>query len=554
MRSTFLLVVILLLLSTGQAQAINSPTLSNGRDLADSTDCGTIDSLPFTEDFNVDETVGYPTCWSKLGSPYWTFIDHNFPHFSSSCLVLAPTANLQSMAILPALSPNIAANTLQVTFEMYGNMGDTLFVGVTSNTENITSFTMVDTIAVDQFEHDVWIPRTVLFNTYGGDGKYIALFTRAYSYSARYIAIDNLVVEEIPSCVTPKRVSFSQVTDHDALIDWTPQGDESSWDVALIPDGWSPEFAGFTTVGTHPITLPIDGSSVRYRAYVRASCGASGWTSSAPFEAACPPRAFMPYSENFNNFPYGNQLPDCWSLTVGYIETTDHYVYSSEWIPRIKSQTGVSYSNAIEFASWFGNPHEPTVASPAFASDIHNLQVDFKLMSKVTMFAGDIEVGVMSDPRDIGTFEPVQTVSPTSNNSWESFSVSFPNTILSGPGRHIGFRQTGTSSTNPSRIWMDDVVFKIVDSTSVDDRLTDHEIRIYPNPTPGLFHICMNGGGIQRVELIDIYGKTLEAIRVDDNTLTTIDLSPYSAGVYLVRAFTKDGVITKRVYRTDVVR
>lgn len=552
MRNTFLLVVILLLLSAGQAQVVNSPTLSNCRGLVDSTDCGTIDSLPFTEDFNVDETVGYPICWSKLGSPYWTFINHYLPFFGNSCLVLAPTANLQSMAILPALSPNITANTLQVSFEMYGNMGDTLFVGVTSNTENITSFTVVDTIAVNQFEHDVWIPRTVLLNTYSGNGKYIAFFTSADSGSARYIAIDNLVVEDIPSCVTPKRVSFSQVTDHDALIDWIPQGDETSWDVVLIPDGWSPEFAGFTTVGTHPVTLPIDGSSERYRTYVRASCGAgdaSDWTSSAPFVADCPPRAFMPYSENFNNVPYGNLLPDCWSLTVGYIETTDHYVYSSEWIPRLKSQTGVSYSKAIEFASWYGNPHEPTVASPAFTSDIHNLLVDFKLMSKVTMFSGDIEVGVMSDPRDIGTFEPVQSVSPTSNNSWESFSVSFPNTLLSGSGRHIGFRQTGTTSMNPSRIWMDDVVFRIVDSTGVDDRLTDHDIRIYPNPTPGLFLICMNRGEIQRVELMDIYGKTLETIQVDHDTHTSIDLSPYSAGVYLVRVFTKDGIVMKRMIK-----
>ncbi len=70
-----------------------------------------------------------------------------------------------------------------------------------------------------------------------------------------------------------------------------------------------------------------------------------------------------------------------------------------------------------------------------------------------------MEVGVMSDPTDLTTFELVHTITPTHSN-FEEYEVMFSNTTLSGTGNYIAFRHITVSDIY--YYWLDDVeVFPI---------------------------------------------------------------------------------------------
>ena len=71
---------------------------------------------------------------------------------------------------------------------------------------------------------------------------------------------------------------------------------------------------------------------------------------------------------------------------------------------------------------------------------------------------------------------------------------------------------------------------------------------LYPNPTNGQFTIHNTQCTIERVEVMDVYGKLLKTVEVNDNT-TSIDVTNYASGVYFARVHTDKGIVTKRIVK-----
>ena len=71
-------------------------------------------------------------------------------------------------------------------------------------------------------------------------------------------------------------------------------------------------------------------------------------------------------------------------------------------------------------------------------------------------------------------------------------------------------------------------------------------ISIYPNPTSGLLEIhCLLIGNSYSLKLYDVYGKFLLATKMTDS-YTEIDMSSYANGIYLVKIFNEDKIISTR--------
>jgi hypothetical protein len=68
-----------------------------------------------------------------------------------------------------------------------------------------------------------------------------------------------------------------------------------------------------------------------------------------------------------------------------------------------------------------------------------------------------MEVGVMSDPNDLSTFESVQVFSIAQSDIWQEVTVDFRHTAMTGTGKYIAFRQVGTHSSNMA-MWIDNIV------------------------------------------------------------------------------------------------
>ena len=72
----------------------------------------------------------------------------------------------------------------------------------------------------------------------------------------------------------------------------------------------------------------------------------------------------------------------------------------------------------------------------------------------------------------------------------------------------------------------------------------DINVDIYPNPTKGMVYILSEN--IQRVSVFNMFGQMVLDTEINSNE-ATINMSTFSAGVYMVRIATAEGITTKNV-------
>ena len=263
------------------------------------------------------------------------------------------------------------------------------------------------------------------------------------------------MVELSPSCVEPANFSLGTVTPNSALVQWNPLSTEpdNGYDLYFSLNNTAPTETSMPTYNTDEDSFLIDGldEETDYYVWLRTNCSdtdQSEWTGPLSFTTLCAPFTTLPYTENFDTYGTGSDaFPDCWERPVTY----NSYPY-------IVSAYSVSSPNSLRFQSL---TTEATYAvSPAFAEDIHNLRVSFQLKAESITSSGNIELGVMSDPFDISTFETVATIQPE-NTNFNSYVFDLYTTTLSGENMHIAFRH---NSNSDYYYWLDDFKVDLIPS------------------------------------------------------------------------------------------
>ena len=115
-----------------------------------------------------------------------------------------------------------------------------------------------------------------------------------------------------PTCPQPTAPVLVSSSLNDAVIDWTPVGTETQWQVQYGPQGFALGTGTIVTVTAHPYTVPNLTPYSFYQAYVRAICSAgdsSYWTPAVSwntydqgqyiqFDNECPTTGFIDISAN----------------------------------------------------------------------------------------------------------------------------------------------------------------------------------------------------------------------------------------------------------------
>jgi len=259
-----------------------------------------------------------------------------------------------------------------------------------------------------------------------------------------------------PACMTPTNLFADNITTTSANLNWTEHGTSTDWNLKVTTSaafdpttGTGEIFDGAATGNPH--TLSGISENTTYYWYVQANCGGetSEWSLEGEFTSPC--EAFsVPFTESFDTWGTGSDaFPDCWTRPITY--------GTSPIYPSCVSEQSVSSPNSLRFQSALDN--YTCAVTPAFAEDINNLMVSFKLRREGTS-SGVIEVGVMSDPNDVNTFELVETIDPATTGTWINYEIMFNSTTLSGPNNFIAFRQNPTATYY--YYWLDDVTVDVI--------------------------------------------------------------------------------------------
>ncbi|NDJ00028.1 hypothetical protein GWA97_13135, partial [Flavobacterium sp. LaA7.5] len=126
--------------------------------------------------------------------------------------------------------------------------------------------------------------------------------------------IDNVIVEDIPSCPDPTDLTAGNFQPNSADLSWTPGFNETAWEVVVqAPGAGEPTVAGEAVTTDPEYTAGTLTSNTAYEYYVRANCGVddlSNWVGPFQFTTACDPFP-VPFFEGFNS---DSSTQNCWTV------------------------------------------------------------------------------------------------------------------------------------------------------------------------------------------------------------------------------------------------
>lgn len=453
------------------------------------TNCPDKLKLPYFNDFEKYSTgVGIPIpCWHtgnalSTSTSYIPYIYNSSTYAESGSNSLRlygySTTASPAWAATPALDIDNMSNVKVSFYARITTASYRILVGVMDDPEDISTFTVVDSIATSSTSVNELV--TVSLRNYTGTGKHIAFRTPYGTTSAAYI--DDLTIESM-ICGQPFDLELVNATDSSLTVTWdgiTTDG----WEVLLTNAAVNTDSIDYLQDATviysndeiTTSTVTIDGLAVQteYYLYVRPLCGDSEWSDGALFATACAkinPR--IANRETFDNYIGGTTShPDCW--TCANAQST-----SATYVPYIYNSTTYAHSGSNSLRMYgYSTTYSPAwVATPEInTTDMSIVIVNF--WGKPSSASYCLLVGVMDDPNDISTFTVIDSLAPGNTNLAE-YSISLEN--YTGTGKYIGFR---TPYGATSYFYIDDVSIEISTCASPKpalSRITDTSVRVASN-------------------------------------------------------------------------
>lgn len=296
------------------------------------TECAAVATIE--QDFE-----GSLLCWSAIqdGNGYPTILS-NYPedaHSGSKFGYFASQVGYDPVDEYVVLPELISLENMRLKFYARNDYEDasenaTLVVGVMPAQEDTANFVALDTIVLTSAVYGQYV---VPFTAYTGDGKYVAIKMLAAETALASARIEDVVVEAIPSCMEPNgfEAVADMLTDHSAVLAWTPQGTETTWLVRYKKS--SAEEWGEPIITTNDSIL-IDGleMSVSYDAQVAAWCDPTNAEAVSPFGGVisfttpCGVIATFPWNNDFENYTV-NSIPTCWDNSASTSTSLANYPY-----------------------------------------------------------------------------------------------------------------------------------------------------------------------------------------------------------------------------------
>lgn len=269
---------------------------------------------------------------------------------------------------------------------------------------------------------------------------------------------DEINVYTRSACPSVQDVAVMGISSNGAVVTWSDSNATGTYVVTYWPQGTNLSSEDTLTVTVYDTVAELDGlmpDSVYYVS-VQADCGDLS-TGSYPvsFRTACLPVADtnLPYIEDFEAYGTGASasISTCWHKETN--NTTAYpYPYSSSAIQGSRSL----YFNGLTYNKY------SYAAMPMFETELSNLMVEFSMKrysSSGATYSCVLNVGVMTNPDDISTFDTLGTFDLTNApvSTVERFRHSFDG--YEGNG-YIAFLAPAVGASKYNIVYLDSVVVK----------------------------------------------------------------------------------------------
>ena len=303
-------------------------------------------ALPWSEDFENQEVSAAPDCWKLLGAyesgytyPVISVKSNSGYYKDTKALLFRSNANV-GYAIFPEIAD--ALTNAEITFshvEEDATKGGYLVLGYMTDITDDATFQQIFACTPSTS----WVTEEPIALSAVPAGARLAF---KYSGASYYYdaAVDNILIQQKPSCAIPTAFAVSEVTASSAKVAWESEAEKFA--LQLSNDGET--FNDINGVITNPYVLNGLNEQTQYWVRVKAICSndlESDWTEATTFTTPCATKAFG-YTESFD----GDELTACW-------ENTDTHGMN-EWSV---------YENAARYATTTNNMNHATLVSPWIA-------------------------------------------------------------------------------------------------------------------------------------------------------------------------------------------
>lgn len=332
-------------------------------------DCWDYINLGTNTTYNYYPTVYAGASYAASGTNCLKF----YSYYSSS----ATTTSEDQYAILPAVN-NISGLRIKLKARKYSASYDGSFtIGVMTDPADTATFVVIDSLHTSSVAYESF---KVMFNDYTGEGKYIAIkmdkpvpvgtATTAY----RGIYIDDVVVEDIPSCIEPEKLTIVELGTDSAKLNW--ESSASEWQICLNNDS-----VNLISVSEKPYILRNLKPATSYTLMVRSICAVgdtSAWSNSIAFTTECNiiSLADSAYAQDFESFEgtaynVAGVTPTCWE--VGGTST-----YTPHVVDYSVSTSYAYYHSGTKSLNFCGSANSYAYAIlPDFAESLNRMQIEF---------------------------------------------------------------------------------------------------------------------------------------------------------------------------------
>lgn len=263
----------------------------------------------------------------------------------------------------------------------------------------------------------------------------------------RGLNIDDIVINEKPTCLPVSNIVVTPVSGTDVSINWTTNSSETNWEYVVQTAGTGQPTGAGTTTSSKPLTINTLNPATNYEVYIRAKCSNSdfgNWIIKT-FKTPCG-TVNAPFYENFEN---GGTIPDCWTKE-GYNDWKFSNTVGSSHVGERSIEGETESKKYFAWADDSGNDPEATLQTPYInTSTIKNPVLSFYELSDNRSVDNNTRLNknasLKVDVFDGTKWNTLKTYN-TNTNEWQLRIIPLQNLTITGPiSVRFKFKSAGTA-------------------------------------------------------------------------------------------------------------